>query len=62
MAYKIPSPSDAKCQRARAFYMPYSLIAYTTIYYTTTYNILLYIASVHGLWASVLDSKEFDEV
>ena len=46
MIYKMSSPA-----RASAFYMPYSPSAY----------VLTIIASVRGLWASVLDFQEFDE-
>ena len=45
MAYKMPSP-EGEC-----IYMPYSPSAY----------VLSIIASVRGLWASVLDFQEFDE-
>ena len=40
-----------KMQRASAFSMPYRPNAY----------VLTIIASVHGLWASVLDFQEFDK-
>ena len=47
MAYKMLNlhPQES------AFYMPYSPSAY----------VLTIIASVHGLWASVLDFQELDE-
>ena len=48
MAYKMTSPKGAKHPRESGFYMPYSPSAYV---FTT-------IASVHGLWASVLNFQE----